>query len=110
MTTETFTEVTQYRPSIDVSPDFKLDYYFDWADWCDFVSDSISTKTVVGEGVTVVSSEIVAGETEGGVSVANSRVKAWLTDKTTEPAIVTCTIVTVGGREDSRKFYLMDRD
>jgi hypothetical protein len=109
MTTETFTEVGQYRPSIDVSPGFELDYYFDWADWCDHVSDSISTKTVVGQGVTVNSSEIVAGVTEDGDAVANSRVKVWLTDKLTEPAIVTCTIVTVGGRTDSRKFYLLDR-
>jgi len=109
MSTETFTEIGQYRPSIDVSPGFRLDYYFDWADWCDAISDSIATKTVTAEGVTVESSDIVDGVTEDGDTVVASRVRVWLKDKETEPAIVTCNIVTAAGRRDSRKFYLTDR-
>lgn len=109
MSEDTFTEVGQYRPSIRVSPGFRLDYYFDWANWCQAISDSIFSKTIEQDGVTVESSQIVDGETEDGDTVPAARVQVWLTEKTAEPASVTCHIVTAGGRRDSRTIYLLDR-
>lgn len=97
MTTETYSQIGVKRPSIRKDPDAVLDYTFDWSDWLEGVSDSISTASVTASGATVESS-----------SHANGLVTAWVsggTDGTT--ASVTCRIVTADGRTEDRTIYLI---
>lgn len=100
MTTETYSEIGVNRPSIPKDPNAVLDYTFDWTDWLDLVSDTISTKTVTGSGVTIDSSNQVGG-----------LVTAWVSGGTADTtATVTCKIVTTGGRTEERTIYLLVRE
>jgi hypothetical protein len=97
MTTETYSEIGQNRPSIPKDPEAVLDYTFDWTDWLAGISDTISTKTIVGTGVTIDSSVQVG-----------ALVSVWVSGGTAgEVATVECKIVTTGGRTDERKIYLI---
>jgi len=98
--TDTYIE-TGTAPSIKYTilkdPDAVLDYPFDWEDWLDDITDTLSSHSMVAEtGITVDSSSIVS-----------KTVVAWIsggTDGTTYR--VACRIVTVGGRTDDRSIYI----
>lgn len=97
MTTETFSLIGQHRPSILKDPEAVLDYTFDWTDWLEGISDTISSRTVTGTGVTVDSSAqvgpLVAVWCSGGTPGTVARIE--------------CKIVTAGGRTDERTIYLL---
>ncbi len=78
-------------------PDAVLDYTFNWADWLDDVTDTISTQEMVAEtGITVDSS-----------SVVSQTVVAWLSGGTVGTTYrVACRIVTAAGRTDDRSIYV----
>lgn len=82
-------------PVIDKDPDAALDYTIDWTAWLADVSDSISTKTVTGNGVTIDTSSntsnTVTAMVSGGV--------------VGQMPSITVHIVTSGGREDDRTIY-----
>jgi len=95
--TETYSFVTQQRPSLPKDPQSVLDYTFDWTDWLAGVSDTILSRTITVDGVTVGSS-ILAGDT----------VTVWLAGGTVGAvASCTCEIVTAAGRTDQRTIYLL---
>ncbi len=82
-------------PVIDKDPDAVLDYTIDWTAWFADVSDSISDKTVTGNGVTVDTS-----------SNTSNTVTAWVSGGVVgQMPSVTVQIVTSGGRTDDRTIY-----
>ena len=96
MTTETFSEIGQIRPSIIKDPDATLDYSFDWTDWLAGVSDTISTYEIVGTGVTVTN-----------VSLSGAKVIGWVSGGVVGAASkIVCKITTTAGRIEQRTIYL----
>lgn len=106
----TYKRTGLYAPSIEADPDSMLDYTFNWSDWLNAVSDSIATREIVVDGVTLSSSSIIDGATEGGVNVSNSRVIVWLRNPVAPRASCTCRITSVAGRVDDRTIYLIVRN
>ncbi len=101
MTTETYTEIGNPRPSIAKDPDARLDYSFDWTDWLDD-GESISTYAITVDGVAKDS------DSRNGAVVT-----AWVSGGTAdEVASVTCQITTnsVPARTDQRTVYLRIRE
>ncbi len=99
MSTETFSEIGVYRPSISKDPDATLDYGFDWTDWL-AGGESIATWTVTVNGVTK--------EAEDRVGPV---VTVWVSGGTPGPssiATITCAITTDASpaRTDNRTIYL----
>ena len=89
-------ELKAGKPTIVKDPQAVLDYTVDFAPWLLPVTDTISTATVTGTGVTVDSSDVVAG----------TAVTMWIsggTVNTTGSAVVR--ITTVDGRTDERTVY-----
>lgn len=92
----TYTTDHKGRSVIEKDPNAVLDYSFDWTDWLDGVSDTISTATFTCTGATVVST-----------SVASGVATAWVSGGTVGDHIpLQCRIVTVGGRTEDRTVYL----
>lgn len=87
--------------SIDKDPQAKLDYHIDWTDYLTPLADTLAnvTFTVSGSG-TLVSSSV-----QGKVATA------WVGGGTVgETLILTCHIVTVGGRTDERSVFIKIKD
>lgn len=95
MTTETFSEIGIYAPSIDKGPTDELDYTEDWTDYLALYSDSITSYSVTVSGVTLYAQARVGALitiwVRGGTlgTVANAAI----------------TIVTAGGRTVTRTMY-----
>lgn len=101
MTTETYSEIGNPRPSIAKDPDARLDYSFDWTDWL-ADGEAISTYAVTVDGVTKESD-----------SRSGAVVTAWVSGGTAgDVASVTCSITTnsVPARTDHRTVYLRVRE
>ena len=83
--------------TIPKDPDAVLDYTFDWEDWLDDITDTISSHSMVAEtGITVDSSNIVA-----------KTVVAWISGGTVGTTCrLACRIVTAGGRTDDRSIFI----
>lgn len=83
-----------------LDPDALLDVAFDWSTWLAESETILSHTATASSGVTVDSSSEDAGI-----------VTVWLTDGTagTNP-VVTCHIVTDGGREDDRSITVRVRE
>lgn len=91
----TFDTTDPANPTIDKDPDATLDYSWDWSTWLD--GDTISSRSfVVDTGLTVVSSQEVAGVVTAFISggTAGQLLRA------------TCRIVTALGRTDDRSIVL----
>lgn len=78
-------------------PDAVLDYIFNWGDWLDDVTDTISSHEMVPEtGITVDSSSIVS-----------QTVVAFISGGTVGTTYrVACRIETAAGRTDDRSIYI----
>jgi hypothetical protein len=75
-----------------------LDFSWDWSAWLG--SDTISTATVTAEsGLTVNSSGVVGGVVTGWLSGGSVGITY----------MVTCQVVTVGGRTDERSISILCR-
>ena len=83
--------------TITKDPDSVLDYTWDWEDWLDDITDTLSSHSLVPEtGITVDSSSIVA-----------KTVVAWISGGTAGTTYrVACRVVTAGGRTDDRSIYI----
>lgn len=96
MSVQTFDVDSKGRVSIKKDPNAILDYSWDWTTWLDALPDTINTATVTGDGVTVASTmtvgKIVTAFISGGA--------------VGETAIVTCRVITTGGRQEDRRIYL----
>ena len=58
--TETYVVDASGVPTIAKDPSAKLDYTFDWTEWLDAITDSLSTHVVtVDTGITLETSSIV---------------------------------------------------
>ena len=100
MTTETYSTIDGYYPALYMDPNAVLDFTFDWTDWHAAISDTLSSKTVAANGVTVDSS-----------SATTLKVTVWLSAPLAGViASVTCHIVTAGARTDDRTIYLVTKD
>ena len=84
--------------SIPKDPSAVLDYIEDWAPWLDAVGDTLVSHTVtINSGTVVKDSSDINGKT----------VRAWLSGGLAgETAEVTYRVVTSGGRQDERRFFL----
>jgi hypothetical protein len=99
MSTETFSEIGIYRPSIIKDPDASLDYAFDWTDWLD-AGEAIASWSTTVSGVTKIADDRV-----GAV------ITVWVSGGTASPgsvATITCAITTdsAPARIDNRTIYL----
>ena len=103
MTTETYVVGTSGKPTIKKDPNDILDYTWDWTDWLDLITDTIDSFTLVlPTGVTSPSSNVDA---------TDKMVIAFLAGGTVgQTHMVTCRIVTVGGRTADRSIYLKMRE
>ncbi len=99
MTTETFSEIGVYRPSIPMDPHAKLDYTFDWTVWLAGIADTIASMVITPTGVTIDDS-----------SQAGALVTVWCSAPVAPVASVHCKIVTAGGRTDARTIYLIVKE
>lgn len=84
------------KPTIERDPNDVLDYYARFTNWLD-VGDTITSHTVVDVvgGVTVVSSDVSAGD-----------VRVWVSGGTIgTPASCTVRIVTSGGRTKDQTLH-----
>ncbi len=97
MSTETFTEVGNPKPSILKDPSAVLDYSFDWSAW-------------LAEGESIVTYDVtVDGVTKNSQARAGAIVTAWIAGGTLgEVASVTCAVTTdsVPARTEQRTVYL----
>lgn len=101
MTTETYSEIGNPRPSIAKDPDARLDYSFDWTDWL-AAGESISTYSITVDGV--------VKDTD---SRSGAVVTAWISGGTAgQVASVTCSITTnsTPTRTEQRTVYLRVRE
>lgn len=104
MTTETFSEIGNPRPSIVKDPSAVLDYVFDWTDWLAEVGDAIASYSVTVDGVTKDSDSRVGARVtvwvSGGVATAG------------EVASITCSVTTTSSpaRTEQRTIYLKIRE
>lgn len=86
------------KATITKDPDAVLDYVFDWTEWLDGVTDTLSTAApVMEEGDAVVESHTIVGKkvhvwVSGGTAGSTSRLR--------------CRIATAGGRVDDRSVFL----
>ncbi|MGD9099824.1 MAG: hypothetical protein PVF45_05035 [Anaerolineae bacterium] len=77
-------------------PDAKLDYVIDWSSWLG--SDTIQTSAWT----------VASGLTEESNSKTDTTATVWLSGGTAGKTYrVTNHIVTVGGREDDRSFWIV---
>lgn len=89
------------KPTILKDPDAKLDYIWNWTQWLDDISDTISLQQVtVPAGLTLVSSNIVGKTVVAFISGGAAG----------ETYPVACLITTAGGRIDERTIYLKVKD
>jgi len=100
MAVETFTISSRSgKATIKKDPDDDLDYTWDWTEWLDTVTDTINTYSIITSGTVT--------ETSSSVDGTQKKVTAFLAGGTLdEQHIVTCRIVTVGGRTADRSIYL----
>lgn len=101
MATETFDLSNPAKPTITKDPDAKLDYTFNWTDWCNLVGDVIDTFTIIPDAtVTMVTSSLDVTKKKVTVVLQGGTVK-----KTHR---VVCRIVTLGPpvRGDDRSIFL----
>lgn len=83
-------------PLVPKDPDATLDYSIDWTPWLLERDDTIQSISFAAAGVSIVSSSFLLGV-----------VTVWLSGGTLgDRVLVTCSIVTVGGRSDDRSFRL----
>lgn len=77
-------------------PNANLDYTFKWQDWLP-VGDTISNHSIIVEGVTLVSSQVVGTDVVVWLSAGVEGVTAK----------VTCRVVTTAGRVDDRTLHVL---
>lgn len=99
MSTETFDVTNPLKPKILKDPNDILDYTWDWTDWLNLVTDTIFSHTVLPAAPVTVQSSSQDG--------TNKKVTAVLAGGTAgQLHMITCRIVTVGGRTADRSIYL----
>ena len=96
MTTTTYIAVAGGYPTIDKDPNATLDYSWDWSDWLDAVSDTLSAATVTSSGVTCAAATMASGVVTSMISGGTLGAMA----------TVVCHVTTAAGRIDDRTITL----
>lgn len=110
MTTDTYVvNATSGKVTIIKDDQAVLDYIFDWTNWLNDVTDSISSKVAsIGsngsaDGILTIQSSAIDG--------TSKKVTIWLAGGTVDQTYqVECKITTAAGRTDERSIYVKIKD
>jgi len=90
--------MTETLKTFKKDPNSVIDYTLDWAAWLD--TDTISSSSWTGDGVTISSSSDTSTTATAFVSGGTVNTQA----------TATCQVVTAGGRTDERSIAIQIRD